>query len=37
MFTLIYPSAGTYLFIQIAVFALVMLLWFLNRPSYPAI
>lgn len=37
MFTLIYPSAGSYLFIQIAVFALAMLLWFLNRPSSPAI
>jgi len=37
MCTLIYPNAGTYLFVQIAVFAIVMLIWFINRSSSPAI
>ena len=36
MYALVYPNAGVYLLVQIAVLALVLLLWFFNESS-PAI
>ncbi len=37
MYALVYPNATIYLLVQIAVFALVMLLWFVSKPSSPAV